>query len=240
LVSIISIAIIILISNLIPFLIDFFIISRLYFKIQKTDEESLTFKQVLSNLIKYGTHLSVKTYLEKFNREFKTILIGTFQSSGIVTGYNIAVHYSDVSFEAIGSFNRPLTISFSSLSAKNKHHEIERIYKNLFQYAQFFILLITGILFFVVDIYLNLIFSEYSESFFIYSIVMKLLIIAMIFNVQGSFFYSLLRASDKVKYLIPIRLSSFLFQMVIFLLSLAIYGIIGAMIGIILGNLLNF
>ncbi|MFW9783879.1 MAG: polysaccharide biosynthesis C-terminal domain-containing protein, partial [Candidatus Heimdallarchaeota archaeon] len=240
LVSLTNISIIFVLSNLIPFIIDFFIIFRIQRKIRNTEESPLTFKDVFSRLIKYGSHLSIKTYLDRFTREFKTILVGTFQLSGIVTGYNIGVHYSDVSFEAIGSFNRPLTISFSSLDAKNKSKEIEGIYRNLFHYAQFFILLISGFLFFLTDIYLSLIYSDYSESFALYSVILKVLILATIFTLKPAFFYSLLRASNKVKYIVPIRIINFVINLVIFLVSLIYFGIIGAVIAVIIGNIFSF
>ncbi|MFW9772365.1 MAG: polysaccharide biosynthesis C-terminal domain-containing protein [Candidatus Thorarchaeota archaeon] len=240
LVSLTNISIIFVLSNLIPFIIDFFIIFRIQRKIRNTEESPLTFKDVFSRLIKYGSHLSIKTYLDRFTREFKTILVGTFQLSGIVTGYNIGVHYSDVSFEAIGSFNRPLTISFSSLDAKNKTKEIEGIYRNLFHYAQFFILLISGFLFFLTDIYLSLIYSDYSESFALYSVILKVLILATIFTLKPAFFYSLLRASNKVKYIVPIRIINFVINLVIFLVSLIYFGIIGAVIAVIIGNIFSF
>ncbi|MFX1234223.1 MAG: polysaccharide biosynthesis C-terminal domain-containing protein [Promethearchaeota archaeon] len=240
LVSLTNISIIFVLSNLIPFIIDFFIIFRIQRKIRNTEESPLTFKDVFSRLIKYGSHLSIKTYLDRFTREFKTILVGTFQLSGIVTGYNIGVHYSDVSFEAIGSFNRPLTISFSSLDAKNKTKEIEGIYRNLFHYAQFFILLISGFLFFLTDIYLSLIYSDYSESFALYSVILKVLILATIFTLKPAFFYSLLRASNKVKYIVPIRIINFVINLVIFLVGLIYFGIIGAVIAVIIGNIFSF
>jgi O-antigen/teichoic acid export membrane protein len=234
------VSLIIMLSFLIPTIINFFIILRLQMKIRITAEEELTFKQVFKRLFKYGSNLSLKTYLDKFNREFKTIFVGRFTPSGTVTGYNIGVHYSDVSFEAIGSFNRPLTISFSSLGAKKQAREIEAIYKNLFQYALFLILIITGILFLVADFYLQLIYSEYSESFALYSTILKILIISMIFNVQGSFFYSLLRASEKVKYFIPIGIISFLIQISCFFLGLQYFGITGGVFGVLFGNVVSF
>lgn len=239
-VSLTNISFIFILSNLIPFIIDFFIIFRIQHKIKNTEESPLTFKEVFSRLIRYGSHLSIKTYLDRFNREFKTILVGAFQLSGIVTGYNIGVHYSDVSFEAIGSFNRPLTISFSSLDAKNRSKEIEGIYRNLFHYAQFFILLISGFLFFITDIYLSLIYSDYSESFALYSIIMKVLILATIFTIKPAFFYSLLRASNKVKYIVPIRVLTFVINLVIFLVGLIYFGIIGAVIAVTIGNIASF
>jgi len=216
------IALIILLSNLIPFIINFFIILKIQMSLKKTEEESLTFFNVFKYLLKYGIHLSIRTYLSKFNREFRPQLVSFFEAPGTVTGYNIANHYSDVSYEAIGSFNRPLTISFSSLDASNKSEQIEKIYRNLFHYTVFFVLLITGILFFFTDIYVVII---YTASRLEYSTIIKLFIIAMIFNVQSSFFYSLLRASEKVKYIVPITLVSICIKIVAFILGLIFFGI---------------
>ncbi|KKM21263.1 hypothetical protein LCGC14_1637210 [marine sediment metagenome] len=240
LVNLPNISIIIVSSLLVPSLLKSFIILRLLMRIEETSEDKLTFKQVFKILFKYGSKMSIKTYLDKFKKEFKTILVGSLGATGTVTGFNIGVHYSDVSYEAIGSFNRPLTISFSSLSAKKQTKQIEAIYKNLFQYTLFLILIITGFLYFVVDIYLYLIYSNYSESFGLYSIILKILVISMIFNIQASFFYSLLRASDKVSYFIPISIISFFIHISLFILGLQFFGIIGAVLGVTLSNFIFF
>jgi O-antigen/teichoic acid export membrane protein len=236
-VSLELIAIIILISNLIPFIINIFIILKVLISLKKTEEDSLTFIVVLKYLIKYGIHLSIRMYLNRLNREFRPQLISIFEAPGFVTGYNIANHYSDVSFEAIGSFNRPLTISFSSLDASNKNDQIEKIFRNLFQYSVLFVLLITGVLVFCADIYVVII---YTASRLEYSLIIKLFVIAMVFNVQASFFYSLLRASEKLQYIVPITLVSISIKFISFLIALIYFGITGAMIGIIIGNVIEF
>jgi O-antigen/teichoic acid export membrane protein len=237
LVSLELISLIIVLSFLIPLIFNFLIIIKIQFTLEKSDDEKLTLKEVLKNLMKYGSALSIRTYLTKFNREIKIPLIDFFAPTGTVVGFNIARHYSDVSYEAIGSFNRPLTISFSSLQAKQNFQQIEKIYRILFNYTLFLILLITGILFFITDIYIVLI---YTPSRLEFSLIVKLLIIASIFNVQASFFYSLLRSSEKVRYLVPITVLNTLIGISIFIISLIFFGIIGAMIGINIGNIIHF
>ena len=233
-----AIAIVTLLSSLVPFLINIIIIFFiLKFKINKTNEEGVTFKETFKLLYKYGSILSFKNFLDSFYREFKIQSIAVSVDTEFVTGFNLARHYQEVSLEAVRSLNQPLTISFSGLYSTKQFNQIEKIFKVIFSYSLFLILLITGFLFFFVELFLSLI---YGESYLKFSLIFKLLLISTIFGLPGGFFFSLLRVSDKVKYSIPISLTFISIRIPFFLLGLQFYGIEGSIVGLIIAEILVF
>ncbi|MFX1315204.1 MAG: lipopolysaccharide biosynthesis protein [Promethearchaeota archaeon] len=223
------IALIILFSYLIPFLFNCIIIFYLLkFKIKvDKEEEGIKIKGFLKKLYGYGSHLSVQDFLVNFIKQFRVQTIGFLDSSESVLGYNIGNNYNHVVFEGISSFNRPLTVSFSKLDITEERYKIVRIYNVSLHYAVFLILLISGVLFFIVDFFL---FIVYGESFLKYSLLLKLMVISIIFNIMTPFFFSLLRSSQKYKKIIPISLIISLIRIILFLTGLIFFGLYGAII----------
>jgi len=227
-----------LLSSLVPFLLNILVVFIiLKYKIKKTNEEGVTFKETLKLLYKYGSILSFKNFVDSFYREFKIQAIGVSVDTEFVTGFNLARHYQEVSLEATRSLNQPLTISFSGLYSIKRFNQIEKIFKIIFSYSLFLILLITGFLFFFVELFLSLI---YGESYLQFSLIVKLMLLSTIFALPGGFFFSLLRVSDKVKYSIPISIIFFSIRIPLFLLGLQYYGIEGSLIGLITAEILVF
>jgi len=232
------IAIINLLSSLVPFLINIIVVfCTLKYKINKTNEEGITLKETFKLLYKYGSILSFKNYIDSFYREFKIQSIGFSVDTEFVTGFNLSQHYQEVSLEAVRSLNQPLTISFSGLYSSKRFNQIEKIFKVIFSYSLFLILLITGFLFFFVELFLSLI---YGESYLKFSLIVKLMLITSIFALPGGFFFSLLRVSDKVYYSIPISIVFTSIRIPLFLLGLQYYGIEGSIIGLIIAEILVF
>ncbi|MFX1303256.1 MAG: hypothetical protein ACFE9X_07850 [Promethearchaeota archaeon] len=232
------IAYISLFANLIPFVINIIILFFvLNFKIKKTSEIPLKFKEILKNLYAYGYQLSFQSFIDSTFNEFRIQSVGYFESLEMVTGYNISVHYRNISLESVKSLNSPLIISFSSLYAKDQKEQLKKFFKIAFYYFTFLILIITGIVYFFIDFFLRII---YGKSFLKFSIILKLMIITIIFSVQNSLFFSMLRSSPKYKYIIPISLMSALIKMPAFLLGLILYGLIGAIIALFIANVIYF
>ena len=231
------IAFITLISNLGPFLINIIVIFfTLKYRIIKTEEEGLTFKETFKLLLKYGSILSFKTFIDSFYREFKIQSIGFSSDPEFVTGFNISRHYQDFSLEAVRSLNKPLTISFSELYSTKQFNQIEKIFKVIFSYSLFLLLIITGILFFFVELFLSL----YGESYLKFSLIAKLMVITTIFVLPGGFLFSLLRVSDKVVYSVPVSIVFYSIRIPLFLLGLQYYGIEGSIIGLLIAEILTF
>jgi O-antigen/teichoic acid export membrane protein len=232
------IALISTITALIPFVINsIYTYIFLKFKIKNTIESKITLKETVKALSGYGSQLSIKTFAHRLSREFRIQALGVFESQGIVTGYNIANHYREVSSGSVTSLSRPLTISFSGLYSQKKNDQIEKMYNISVKYSIFLVLLINGLMYIFADLFLYLI---YGESFVEFSYLLKVMTIIIIFGVQINSFYSLLRASESVKYIIPFSLFEDGIKILAFLIGLIYFGVIGALIGVFIGNLIMF
>ena len=225
------IAFTLLASLTIPFIINCFTLTWLIKGIKKTQEVPISFIKMLKKIFKYGSHLSVKGFIDKFTKESYIQAIGIFENSTIVTGYSIAYNYSYFSFEAVLSLGKPLTISYSGLYLKNDIEQISKISNILIKYYLFLILFLAGLQWILTDFFL---FIVYGPHYLVYSPIVKLLSISLIFNIQAVFFYSLIRASNKMKYIIPISLGEFFIKIPVFLLFLINFGIIVAIIALVI------
>ena len=233
-----TIAYINLISNLIPFLINCLIIILLFkYKIGRSGERRISFKKTFKYLYSYGSHLSVKSFIDGLVRESRIQLIRFFESPDFITGYHIAFNYKSVSGQIFQAMSDPLTISFSELYAKQKYKEMEKVIGTLFVFLIFVILIMSGILIYFADFF---IFAVYGESFLRFSLLFKLTIFSIIFNVIGIFFQSILRATNKVKYVIPISLLNTSITFFPYIIGLIFFGIHEAVLGIFFGGLINF
>ncbi|MHA2338400.1 MAG: lipopolysaccharide biosynthesis protein [Candidatus Hodarchaeales archaeon] len=233
-----SIAYITIISSLIPFLFNILnIFILLKFKTKNTDEEKVSFKEVFKNLYSYGSPLSIRVFIDNFIKEFRIQAISFFEPTEFVTGYHISMNYKSVSGQLYQSLPEPLTISFTELNTKKKHNEIKTIFNTLFHYVIFLILIVTGLLIFFVDFFLATI---YGSSYLRFSLLLKLALVSLIFNVMSGFFHTLLRAFRKINYVLPISTVLMIITFSFFLIGLFFFGINAALIGITIGNFLNF
>jgi len=233
-----TIAFVYLISDLVPFLINCLIIMLLFkYKIRKSEEKRISFKTSFKYLYSYGSHLSVKGFIDGLVRELRVQVIRFFEKPDFVTGYHIAFNYKSVSGQIIQSMPDPLTISFSELHTKQKYKEIKKIINTLMVFLIFVILFTSGILIYLADFF---IFVVYGESYLRFSLLFKLAIISTIFNVINIFFHSLLKATNKVKYVIPISLLTTSITFFPYLIGLIFFGIHTAVLGIFIGAIINF
>ena len=99
------------------------------------------------------------------------------------------------------------------------------------------LLLISGILFFTIEFFLDLL---YGEPYLIYADVIKLYLISVIFVVLGNILVPLLNAKNKVKVIPFLTLSYLLIIALCFLTGLIFFGIIGAMYGLIVSKFIVF
>jgi O-antigen/teichoic acid export membrane protein len=231
------IAIINLLSYLIPFIISCLIFIKIYLNIKPTEEPKDSFKKVLSKMTKYGTPLSISIFLNETWKQFQTPIIGGYEPLSTITGFTISKYYSQISLTAAASFSNPLITSFSSLDVKNEHKQIVQIYHMTFKFSLFFMLLISGGLYILTDFFLMLV---YGESYLIYSTIVKLYLITIIFTILGNIFIPLLNAKNKIK-IIPLLTIINLFIIIpSFFIGIIFYGIIGAIIGLIISKFIVF
>ena len=231
------IALLNLLSFLIPFLVSSLIFIKIYLNIKPTGEPKDSFKNILSKITKYGTPLSINIFLNETWKQIQTPIIGGYEPLSTITGFTISKYYSHISLTAAASFSNPLITSFSSLDVKKKHNQITQIYNMTFKYSLFLMLLISGALYILTDFFLVLV---YGESYLIHSLMVKLLILSIIFTVLGNIFIPLLNAKNKIKILPILTTINLLIIIPSFFIGIVFYGIIGAIIGLIISKFVVF
>ena len=205
----------------------FIIFLQFQFRIKKTEEEGESFKECVKKVYKYGSYLSIIEVFSTFYTEIRTQMVGTYEVVSMVTGYHIAKRYNSVSGATISPLSRPLSISLIRLYSKEQLNQIQKLYNTIFNYSLLLFLLGTGFLFFMADLFLYFV---YGEPYLIYSLLVKLSLISIVFNIQDSFLASFLIASNKVKNLSVITLIFGSLQIAFFTFGLIFYGIIGSVV----------
>ena len=226
-----------LFSMVIPFLFLIITILIKLSNVKETNDEKLTFKEVLKNTLNYGSYIDGWNISQKIWNEIKKQAIGIFSMTSLVTGYNISKRYSEVTSISITSLTSPLTVSFSSLDSKNQFDQIGKIFKISLRYIIFVLSFLVGILFFFTDFFLFLV---YGEDYLIYSLLMKIMLINTFFNPLASLFYSLLKAINKVKLMFKLQILFLSIKIFLFFTFIVYYDIYGAIIGQIIANILHF
>ncbi len=225
------------ITELIPFILNCLIIFRLYSKIDDTNEEGLTYREFIQMTIKYGGPISFN-YLEyTLWNEIQIQGIGILNQPNYITGYNISLSYSNVAKNASTSLHTPLTTTFNRLDLSKTDDTIVSFYNLVIKYSLFILLFFAGLLFFVADFYLVII---YGDLYLEYSIFLKIMVLSIIFRVLITPFDSLLYAQNRTKLLPRIRLIMLVIQIPLFFIGVINFGIIGAVVAIFIINLLLF
>ncbi len=220
-----------------PFLINCIIIFNKVYSLKATSEKVDTLKQDFQKSLKYGGYIGFGALFSNIWERGKIIGIGNLESIQMITGFNIANHYAIVGKTVISSLSSPLITSFSGLSAQNDFKQIKKIYTIFFKYSLFFLLLITGFLFFIADFFIIFV---YGESYLIFSWILKINLFTMIFRPLGAQFTAYIKALNKVKYIPLINTVSISILATLFFLGLATFGIYGAIVGLLIANVIIF
>ena len=229
------IAFINVISLLFPLIIDCFVFFYLLFKIESTEEKGVSFRESFKLVFKYGIYVSTQAVTAQLWDQSKIQAIGIFETPQWVTGFNIGKHYSEIPTIFSTAINYPVRISFTHLYSKGEKEQVSKISKIIVSYTIFIVLFITGILFLVTDFFL---FVVYGEGYLVYSTLVKLIILSIGYGVLTSLFNTLLYATNKLK-LVPFSaLISFSIRMFFFFTGLIFFGLNGAIIGLIIGNMI--
>ena len=154
------IALIVVIAMSIQFVFNLsFMIFRVS-KIQSIEGEEDTFKENILKTFKYGKYLGFSDLIDRSWKETQYQGVGIFESSGAVTGYNIAWNFRDLAKYSSVSFYYPLLTSFTSLNTKENYDQIKKIYKVAYNIKLLLTMIISGILFFSVDFMIDFVFLE--------------------------------------------------------------------------------
>ena len=232
-----TIALIVMISSLIPFILKFLYVLIKVIRIKPVGNEIEPFKKDIFKSVKYGGYLTFSNLIAKGWREAQLQGVGFFESAGAVTGFNIALNYSHIGQVSVGSFYFPLWTSFTSLSTKKEYDHVVKIFKIASRITLFLLLILSGILFFSVDFFLDFVFLE---SRLIFSNILKLIVFAAIFQIFKIFVLSLLNAQNKVKLSFLLNILYMTYYIPLFFIGLIYGGIEGAIIfGLIIGNIIS-
>ncbi|MFX1470496.1 MAG: oligosaccharide flippase family protein [Promethearchaeota archaeon] len=228
---------IILISSLIPFILNSVLVFIMVNKIKTIESESNSFKNDLSKTFKYGSYMGFNDLIERLWKESQLQGIGFLVSPDFVTGFNIAINYQKLNDYVVYSFHFPLLTSFTTLNTKESYEQIDMIYRIAYKITLFVLLIISGILYFCVEFVLDFVFLE---DRLIYSNLLRLIVLASIFRLLAAFVQSLLNAQHKVKSTLILRIIYTSMSVPLFFIGLFFFGVEGAILyGLIIGNILS-
>lgn len=231
------IALIVVIAMSIQFVFNVtFMIFRVR-KIQSIEGEELTFKENIQKTFKYGKYLGFSDLIDRSWKEIQYQGVGIFESSGAVTGYNIAWNFRDLAKYSSVSFYYPLLTSFTSLNTTENYDQINKIYRIAYKINLLLTLIISGILFFSVDFMIDFVFLE---ARLVYSSFLRLMVIASVFKILDYFVQTLLNAQNKVKLSFLLRIIYMTYYIPLFFIGLIFFGVNEAIIfGLLIGNLIS-
>ncbi len=231
------IALINLISITIPVLLEFLVFIFKIGKIKPKGDGDLKLKKFNKKVIKYGGFLRFESFINTIWIEVQTQAIGVLENKKWVTGNNIAKNYSNSNSLFLSSLTNPLIYSFSSLDYKKDFEKIQKMFEKIFSFSSFLFLFIAGILYFLSDFFLSII---YSETYVEYSTLIKLMQVSMVISMYPMLFGLLLRTTKKIKLLAIITSIFFPLHILFVFIGLMYYGIYGVYYAYIIINVLLF
>ncbi|MFX1549135.1 MAG: lipopolysaccharide biosynthesis protein [Promethearchaeota archaeon] len=233
-----QIAYIHLFSIMIPLIVNAVLILIKYINLEEgKDIQGLTFKQCVKMNLGYGTYFTLGSSFVNIWERLKTMLVGNFENSIWVTGYDLSNNYSIVPLKAISALKDPLVVSFSRLYSDGKDNQVKKIFNSALYYTSFFFMLGIGIFYFLSDFFLIFV---YQPNYLMFSLLIKILLLSTIFKLLGPQINSLIYATKKVKFEPIYRISTILIEAIPFIIGLLVYGIIGAIIFIVISSIVNF
>lgn len=232
------VAFIFLIAGIIPFSINSLFIFIKIHRIKPSTGEPDSFRNDVSKTFKYGKFIGITDLIERLWKDTQLQGIGFFISPEIVTGYYISLNYQKLSEYSKSSFQYPLLTSFTTLNTKENYEQASMVYKAVYKITLFLLLIISGILFFSTEFILDFVFLE---DRLIYSNLLKLMLIASIFNILGAFLQTYLNSQYNVKISFTLKVIYMAFKIPLFFIGLICFGVEGAIIlGLIIGNSISF
>jgi len=224
-----------IIAIFIPFLLTIIIIVIKLHAIKVTDEDNSSLKEFIKTSFEYGIPISFGYFLTGFWTEIQIQGVGYYDVPENVTGYKIGSNFSTYSDVLLGIFYLPLFTALSRLKTLGKENQIKRIFNLSNKFLVALLLLFSGIMFFIIDFFLFLI---YSESYLVFSILLKLLLLSKISIAFYIPFEIMLLINKKEKVMFYCRLFRTLINISLFFIGLIFFGILGGILGIILANVI--
>lgn len=238
-ISIIIIAFTNLFCSIFTFFLSTIILLNKYRNINtvKKNISNLVFRDYFQEVLRYGRNISAGIFINEFWKQFEVISIGYFQSSSLVSGYNIASYYKEIGQGASASFTYPLLTSFSSIASKESYKRINVFYNIIFKYSLHLSLIIAGLMIFSANFFLILV---YGENYIGFLPLLISYILYILFTGLNSSFDAYLMLEKNSKYILPIRIVFVLIRSSLFLLFLIFYNLFLAITGIVIANFIIF
>lgn len=224
--------------NLISVLIPFFINSvHIFHKISNlktvNSESNYTFKSAILEAVKYGAIMKTHSSVQQVWNEIKIISIGYFTIPEMVTGYQLSYNFSQFSFTIPQSFYQPALLAYSDSKAQNDLKSTRIIFNLTIKISLFLTLLVTGIFFLSLDFFLFFIFGvEYSG----FSIFLKIMLVTIIFSVITPSFNGIIISNNKRKLLFFKILLYLICHVPLFFIGLLLFGVTGSLLGLFIGR----
>lgn len=225
-----------LFSFLIPFIVKFIFILITIKQIKTSKDKKISFKETFSKTFRYGINVSSGTLVNQIWNETTLQSIGIFESTQWVTGFSISRNYIAVPRFSFTATTAPLTVSFSRLYSTEDYESIKKIFILSLHYNVFVLSLITGILYFASDFFLSFV---YGESYLLFSLLIKIMLVSTIFAIIGAQFESLIHASNRVNLIPKLILIWKGIEIPLYFIGLIFFGIIGAIIGLLLASVFS-
>jgi O-antigen/teichoic acid export membrane protein len=230
-----AIALINLISLIIPVVLELLIFIKKIPKVKSKEVDGFSFKKFIMKVVGYGSFLRIENFMNSMWGEVQTVAIGTYESSKWVTGNNISKNFTNVTTSFLSSLSNPLIYSLSSLDYKENYDKIANMFKTIFNYSLFIFLFISGLLFFISDFFLSFI---YLESYVEYALLIKIILISMGISIYPMLFGLLLRTTNRIKLLAIMTSIFFPLHIISVFIGLINYGIYGMYFAIIIINVI--
>ena len=231
------VALITMIAAISEFSLNFIFIALIYRYNNFSKSKSDSLKNDISKVLKYGGYTGSTNIIDKFWKETQVQGIGLLNSSGGVTGFNIALNYQSIGLKIVPTFSEPLLVSLTSLNIKNQQKEVEKIYKVAYKFTLFSLLLLSGILYISVDFILDVVFLE---SRLIYSNFLKLIVLAQIFRILKTFVQTLFNSQNNENFSFYLSIIYMTYVIPLFFIGLIYFGVEGALLfGFIIGNIIS-
>ena len=205
---------------------------RFFFYIREVSEiPSQNSPSVFADVLRYGKHLTVIKVLGMVAMNIDKILLWKLLGPGAVAVYTFSIAIPDQMQGPIKGISELAFAKFSGQNAEEVSKNISKLWRKLALYA----LALLGVAFvyaLIAPFIYQLLFPQYMESV-LYSQIVALSLLGGV----GTLAYRLFEAQKKTKAQYSISIAQHLIQIALFLIFIPLYGILGAVIALVLGRL---
>lgn len=223
-INLLSISIVLTLISFFEFIVKLFVVKNKVKEIlRNADSVEYKFKGDLKKIINYGTPIVIGGMMSSLWGEIKKQSIGILLDPSKVTIYNIGESLPLVSIASL-SIQKPLVSHFSELDHEKEKKKIEEQFILIFKFSLIATCLITGVVFFLLEIYIMLV---YGNSYILYLFYFQMILISAIPRFLGGLLTSLLYTKKKVNYIPALSIIFNIIFIISFYLGIFYFQLIG-------------